>query len=53
MIMIVKYLATDGGVPVNVEARATDRHLVIEWADTEICLPIEEVKNILAEDDLK
>lgn len=54
MIMAIKYPETGGAVPVNVEVRVDERYLVIEWAGAQLCLPIEEIREaVREEDDLK
>lgn len=54
MTMTIKYPATNGACPVNVEVKADERCLVIEWAGAQLCLPIEEIREIVKEeDDLK
>lgn len=54
MKMIIKYLETGGSVPVNVKVNVADGYIVIEWATAQLCLPIEEIREIVRDtDDLK
>jgi len=54
MKMIIRYLDTGGSAPVDVKVNAVDGYIVIEWATAHMCLPIEEIRELVREeDDLK
>lgn len=54
MLMRLVDTKTDGAVPAEVTVEANDRYLTIHFHDTNLQLPIEEIRGIVREeDDLK